>query len=174
MLLRKKQKQRLRLAAVELAAERIRTYHQAQLPEDRDYRDDTGTRLGARWRAVDAAGLYVPGGRAAYPSSLLMNAIPARVAGVGRLVVVTPTPKGVTNPLVLAAAHIAGVGLPASLAELGMGCDGRRLADHMLHDKKMDAGTLPFVLLRSIGEAFLDKQVSLEDVAAFLDGELRG
>ena len=66
-------------------------------------------RLGARWGAVDAAGLYVPGGRAAYPSSLLMNAIPAKVAGVGRLVVCTPTPKGEINELVLAAAHLAGV-----------------------------------------------------------------
>jgi histidinol dehydrogenase len=96
-------------AALELAADRIRTYHEAQRPEDRDYTDDAGVRLGARWTAVDAAGLYVPGGRAAYPSSLLMNAIPAKVAGVERLVVVTPTPKGVVNPLVLAAAHLAGV-----------------------------------------------------------------
>jgi len=95
--------------ALELAATRIRAYHEAQLPEDRDYNDDTGVRLGAIWRAVDAAGLYVPGGRAAYPSSLLMNAIPARVAGVERVVVVTPTPKGQSNPLVLAAAHIAGI-----------------------------------------------------------------
>lgn len=95
--------------ALELAAARIRTYHEAQLPENRDYVDAAGVRLGAIWRAVDAAGLYVPGGRASYPSSLLMNAIPARVAGVERLVVVTPTPKGQTNPLVLAAAHIAGV-----------------------------------------------------------------
>lgn len=95
--------------ALDLAAARIRAYHEAQLPEDRDYTDDAGVRLGATWRAVDAAGLYVPGGRAAYPSSLLMNAIPARVAGVGRLVVVTPTPMGNSNPLVLAAAHIAGV-----------------------------------------------------------------
>ena len=96
-------------AALELAAERIRAYHEAQLPQDRDYTDDAGVRLGARWRAVDAAGLYVPGGRAAYPSSLLMNAIPAKVAGVGRLVVVTPTPRGQINPLVLAAASLAGV-----------------------------------------------------------------
>jgi histidinol dehydrogenase len=96
-------------AALELAAQRIRAYHQAQRPQDRDYTDEAGVRLGARWRAVDAAGLYVPGGRAAYPSSLLMNAIPAKVAGVERLVVVTPTPKGHVNPLVLAAAHIAGV-----------------------------------------------------------------
>lgn len=96
-------------AALELAAERIRAYHAAQLPEDRDYLDAAGVRLGAKWCAVDGAGLYVPGGRAAYPSSLLMNAIPAKVAGVGRLVVTTPTPKGAINPLVLAAAHLAGV-----------------------------------------------------------------
>ncbi|MBX9664633.1 histidinol dehydrogenase [Novosphingobium sp.] len=96
-------------AALELAAERIRAYHQAQLPEDRDYTDAAGVRLGAKWQPVDGAGLYVPGGRAAYPSSLLMNAIPAKVAGVGRLVVTTPTPKGQINPLVLAAAHLAGV-----------------------------------------------------------------
>ncbi|MBB3861606.1 histidinol dehydrogenase [Novosphingobium hassiacum] len=96
-------------AALELAAQRIRAYHEAQLPEDRDYTDAIGMRLGARWRAVDGAGLYVPGGRAAYPSSLLMNAIPARVAGVERLVMMTPTPKGEVNPLVLAAAHLAGV-----------------------------------------------------------------
>jgi len=96
-------------AALELAGERIRAYHAAQLPEDRDYVDASGVRLGAKWRPVDGAGLYVPGGRAAYPSSLLMNAIPAKVAGVGRLVVTTPTPKGAINPLVLAAAHLAGV-----------------------------------------------------------------
>jgi histidinol dehydrogenase len=95
--------------ALDLAAERIRAYHLNQLPADRDFTDNAGVRLGARWRAVDAAGLYVPGGRASYPSSLLMNAIPAKVAGVERLAVVTPTPKGTANPLVLAAAHIAGV-----------------------------------------------------------------
>ncbi|WP_416831345.1 MAG: histidinol dehydrogenase [Erythrobacter sp.] len=95
--------------ALELAAARIRAYHEAQLPQNRDYTDDAGVRLGAIWRPVDAAGLYVPGGRAAYPSSLLMNAIPARVAGVERIVVVTPTPKGNSNPLVLAAAHVAGI-----------------------------------------------------------------
>ncbi|MEP4783589.1 MAG: histidinol dehydrogenase, partial [Erythrobacter sp.] len=96
-------------AALELAADRIRAYHTDQLPANRDFTDDAGVRQGAIWRPVDAAGLYVPGGRAAYPSSLLMNAIPARVAGVERLVVVTPTPKGKSNPLVLAAAHLAGV-----------------------------------------------------------------
>ncbi|WP_375271818.1 histidinol dehydrogenase [Sphingomonas sp.] len=95
-------------AALELAAARIRAYHERQRPDDTDFTDAAGVRLGARWRAVDAAGIYVPGGRAAYPSTLLMNAIPARVAGVERLVVVTPTPDGHVNPLVLAAAHLAG------------------------------------------------------------------
>ena len=96
-------------AALELAAERIATYHLKQKPEDSDTVDSTGARLGARWNAIQHAGIYIPGGRAAYPSSVLMNAIPARVAGVERLVMVTPTPDGEVNPLVLAAAHIAGV-----------------------------------------------------------------
>ncbi|MFN3620557.1 histidinol dehydrogenase [Sphingorhabdus sp.] len=95
--------------ALTLAATRIEAYHKAQLPENRDYRDSDNVRLGARWSAVDAAGVYVPGGRAAYPSSVLMNAIPAKVAGVGRIVMVTPTPGGETNPTVMAAAHLAGV-----------------------------------------------------------------
>ncbi len=95
--------------ALDLAATRIRAYHERQKPENTDYTDAAGVRLGARWSAVDAAGIYVPGGRAAYPSSLLMNAIPAKVAGVERLVMVTPTPDGQINPLVLAAAHLAGV-----------------------------------------------------------------
>lgn len=122
-------------AALELAAERIRAYHEAQLPSDRDYTDDSGVRLGAKWRSVDAAGLYVPGGRAAYPSSLLMNAIPAKVAGVQRLVVVTPTPKGQLNPLVLAAAHLAKVdeiwriGGAQAIAALAYGTDRVRPVD---------------------------------------------
>jgi len=95
--------------ALELAADRIRTFHATQIPADRDSVDAQGVRLGARWRPVEAAGLYVPGGRAAYPSSVLMNALPARAAGVDRLTMVTPTPEGETNPLVLAAAEIAGV-----------------------------------------------------------------
>ena len=96
-------------AALTLAAQRIEAYHAAQLPEDRDYRDSDNVRLGARWSAVDAAGVYVPGGLAAYPSSVLMNAIPAKVAGVARIVMVTPTPKGETNQTVMAAAYVAGV-----------------------------------------------------------------
>jgi len=96
-------------AALDLAARRIRTYHERQKPADTAWTDAAGVRLGARWTPVDAAGLYVPGGRAAYPSSLLMNAIPAKVAGVDRIAMATPTPDGVVNQLVLAAAHLAGV-----------------------------------------------------------------
>ncbi|PQO22534.1 histidinol dehydrogenase [Rhodobacteraceae bacterium WD3A24] len=96
-------------AALELAAERIRNYHARQMPEDARWSDPEGAELGWRWSPVGAAGLYVPGGLASYPSSLLMNAIPARTAGVGRLAVCVPTPDGVANPLVLAAAEVAGV-----------------------------------------------------------------
>ena len=96
-------------AALQLAHDRIRTYHAAQRPADTEATDAVGARLGARWTAVEAAGIYVPGGLAAYPSSVLMNAVPARVAGVDRLVMVTPTPGGRANPLVLAAAALAGV-----------------------------------------------------------------
>jgi histidinol dehydrogenase len=97
------------LEALEFAADRIRAYHERQLPVDVRYTDDQGVTLGWRWTAVDAAGLYAPGGRAAYPSSVLMNAIPARVAGVRRLAMASPAPNGDINPLVLAAARIAGV-----------------------------------------------------------------
>ncbi len=96
-------------AALELAAGRIRAYHARQLPQDEAWVDEAGARLGWRWTPVSSAGLYVPGGTASYPSSVLMNAIPARVAGVSRLVVTCPTPDGVVNPLVLLAAQIAGV-----------------------------------------------------------------
>ncbi|OHC94438.1 MAG: histidinol dehydrogenase [Sphingomonadales bacterium RIFCSPLOWO2_12_FULL_63_15] len=115
--------------ALELAAARITTYHEKQRPVDSDGVDSAGVRLGARWSAVDAAGLYVPGGRAAYPSSLLMNVIPAKVAGVQRIAMVTPTPNGEINPLVLAAAQIAGieeiwrVGGAQAVAALAYGTD---------------------------------------------------
>ncbi|MDM7933568.1 histidinol dehydrogenase [Tabrizicola sp.] len=98
-------------AALELAAGRIRDYHDRQKPEDARWTESSGAELGWRWTPVSAAGLYVPGGLASYPSSVLMNAIPAKVAGVGRLVVACPTPGGVVNPLVLLAAEIAGVDL---------------------------------------------------------------
>lgn len=97
------------LAALRLAAERIEAFHRRQTVEASFYTDAAGVRLGARWTPVGAVGIYVPGGTAAYPSSVLMNAIPAKVAGVPRIAMVVPTPDGKLNPLVLAAAHLAGV-----------------------------------------------------------------
>ncbi len=97
------------LAALDLAAGRIKAFHERQRPESFDYVDQDGVRLGLTWQAVAAAGLYVPGGTAAYPSSVLMNAIPAKVAGVERLVMVVPAPEGKINPLVLAAARLSGI-----------------------------------------------------------------
>jgi histidinol dehydrogenase len=97
------------LRALRLAAERIESFHRRQLPAAIDYVDGLGVRLAARWRPIEAAGLYVPGGTAAYPSSVLMNAIPAKVAGVDRLVMAVPAPGGEINPLVLAAAELVGI-----------------------------------------------------------------
>ena len=96
-------------AALELAAERIRAYHERQMPQDAYWTDGSGAELGWRWTPVSTAGLYVPGGLASYPSSVLMNAIPAKVAGVSRLAITVPTPDGIVNPLVLLAARLAGV-----------------------------------------------------------------
>ena len=95
--------------ALKLAHDRIRAYHERQLPKDERFTDAAGVEMGHRWTAVEAAGLYVPGGTAAYPSSVLMNAVPAKVAGVERLVMVVPTPDGRIMPAVLAAARIAGI-----------------------------------------------------------------
>ncbi|MFT9221496.1 histidinol dehydrogenase [Gluconobacter oxydans] len=95
--------------ALRTAARRIETFHAAQMPKDLDFTDEDGIRLGMRWTPLDAVGLYVPGGKAAYPSSVLMNALPARVAGVKRLAMCVPSPDGVLNPLVLAAAQLCGV-----------------------------------------------------------------
>jgi histidinol dehydrogenase len=95
--------------ALNFARERIETFHRRQLPKDVRFIDPLGVDLGWRWSAVEAVGLYVPGGTAAYPSSVLMNAVPAKVAGVARVVMVVPAPDGKLNPLVLAAAHLSGV-----------------------------------------------------------------
>ncbi|MEO1745030.1 MAG: histidinol dehydrogenase [Pseudomonadota bacterium] len=97
------------LDALTLARDRIRSHHERQLPKDDHYTDALGVKLGSRWTAIEAVGLYVPGGTASYPSSVLMNALPAVVAGVERIVMVVPSPDGVLNPLVLAAAKLAGV-----------------------------------------------------------------
>ena len=97
------------LAALELARDRIEAHHRRQLPADDRYTDALGAELGWRWTAIESVGLYVPGGLASYPSSVLMNAVPARVAGVPRVAMAVPSPGGELNPLVLAAAHLAGV-----------------------------------------------------------------
>lgn len=117
------------LAALTLAHDRITSHHKKQLPEDQRYTDALGVELGYRWSAVSAVGLYVPGGTANYPSSVLMNAVPARVAGVERIAMVVPTPNGILNPLVLVAAHLAGVseiyqvGGAQAIAALAYGTD---------------------------------------------------
>ena len=122
-------------AALELAAERIRAFHAGQLPADHDAVDAAGVRAGWRWSAIDDVGIYVPGGLASYPSTVLMNAIPAKVAGVRRLVMTTPTPGGAVNPLVLYAASLAGVdeiyrvGGAQAIAALTFGTDTIRPVD---------------------------------------------
>src|SRR5271163_268482 len=100
---------RAALGALNLARDRIEAYHRRQVPRDDRFTDALGVELGSRWTAIDAVGLYVPGGTAAYPSSVLMNAVPAKVAGVPRIAMVVPAPGGELNPLVLAAAKLAGV-----------------------------------------------------------------
>jgi histidinol dehydrogenase len=97
------------IASLEFARERIESFHRRQLPKDERFTDALGVELGWRWSAIESVGLYVPGGTAAYPSSVLMNAVPAMVAGVGRVVMVVPSPDDRLNPLVLAAANLAGV-----------------------------------------------------------------
>ena len=97
------------VAALSFARDRIESHHRRQLPRDDRYTDAQGVELGSRWTAVESVGLYVPGGLASYPSSVLMNAVPAKVAGVARIAMVVPSPDGALNPLVLAAAHLSGV-----------------------------------------------------------------
>ena len=126
------------LDALKLARERIEAYHRRQLPADERFTDHLGVELGYRWSAIAAAGLYVPGGTAAYPSSVLMNAVPAKVAGVPRLVMVVPAPDGKLNPLVLAAAELAGVdevyriGGAQAVAALAYGTDTVRPVDKIV------------------------------------------
>ncbi|PWS35557.1 histidinol dehydrogenase [Falsiroseomonas bella] len=126
-----------RRAALELAAKRIEKFHRAQMPRDVEL-SEPGIVTGLRWGALDAVGLYVPGGKAAYPSSVLMNALPARVAGVSRIAMCVPTPDGVLNPLVLAAARLAGVtevfrvGGAQAVAALAWGTDGIAPVDRIV------------------------------------------
>jgi histidinol dehydrogenase len=125
-------------AALDLAADRIEAFHRAQLPQDLHQTDAAGLTLGLRWNALDAVGLYVPGGKAAYPSSVLMNALPARVAGVARIAMCVPAPDGILPPLVLAAARRAGVseiyrvGGAQAIAALAWGTDTIRPVDRIV------------------------------------------
>ena len=126
------------MAALDLAADRIEAFHRAQLPPDLRLQDAAGLTLGMRWTPLDAVGIYVPGGKAAYPSSVLMNALPARAAGVGRIAMCVPTPDGDLNPLVLAAAHRAGVteifrvGGAQAIAALAFGTAGIAAVDRVI------------------------------------------
>ena len=129
---------REQFAAIETAATRIEAYHRRQIPADERFTDETGTVLGWRWTSVDSVGLYVPGGTASYPSSVLMNAIPAKVAGVARIVMVTPASGGRINPLVMAAARRAGVtdiyriGGAQAVAALAYGTDSLKAVDKIV------------------------------------------
>jgi histidinol dehydrogenase len=124
--------------ALLLAAKRIHAFHIKQLPEDLAYEDNDGVQLGLKWNPIDAVGIYVPGGLASYPSSVLMNSIPAKVAGVKRLVMVVPAPGGILNPLVLAAASIAGVdeiyrvGGAQAIGALAYGCNSIQPVDKIV------------------------------------------
>jgi len=126
------------LSALAFAAGRIADYHRRQMPQDSDYTDEAGVRLGARWRAIAAVGVYVPGGTAAYPSSVLMNIVPAKVAGVPRIVMAVPAPHGHLNPLVLAAAKLAGadeiyrIGGAQAVAALAYGTETIRPVDKIV------------------------------------------
>lgn len=126
------------LDALKLAAKRIEAYHRKQIPDDLHYEDEEGIELGYRWTPIENVGLYVPGGLATYPSSVLMNAIPARVAGATRLVMVVPTPNGVVNPVVLAAADLCGVheiyriGGAQAIAALAYGTDSIEKVDKIV------------------------------------------
>ena len=126
------------LKALKLAEKRIRAFHEKQLPSDLNYEDDIGVKLGLKWNPIEAVGIYIPGGLASYPSSVLMNSIPAKVAGVKRLAMVVPTPGGVINPLVLAAARISGVdeiykvGGAQAIGALAYGCDSIKAVDKII------------------------------------------
>ncbi len=162
------------LAALDQAATRIEAFHQRQKPEDLDYRDEQGIRLGLRWTAVEAAGLYVPGGTAAYPSSVLMNALPARVAGVERLVMVVPAPDGRLNPLVLAAARRAGVseiyrvGGAQAIGALAYGTESIRPVDKIVGPGNAYVAAAKRQVFGSVG---IDMIAGPSEILVVADGE---
>ena len=149
-------------AALDLAAVRIEAFHRAQMPADLVMRDDAGLGLGLRWGALDAVGIYVPGGKAAYPSSVLMNALPARVAGVPRVAMCVPCPGGALNPLVLAAAHRAGVaevyrvGGAQAVAAMAYGVEGLARVDKIVG---------PGNLFVALAKEYVFGDVSIDSIA---------
>jgi histidinol dehydrogenase len=161
------------VAALELAAGRIEAYHRRQLPEDLDYTDAAGLRLGHRWTPLAAAGLYVPGGTAAYPSSVLMNALPARVAGVERRVMVVPTPDGKLNPAVMAAARLAGIteayriGGAQAVGALAYGTETIRAVDKIVGPGNIYVATAKRQVFGTVG---IDSIAGPSEVLVVADG----
>ncbi len=160
--------------ALMLAAERIEAFHRRQMPSDDRYTDAAGVELGLRWTAVDAVGLYVPGGTAAYPSSVLMNAIPAKVAGVGRIVMTVPTPDGAMNPLILVAARLAGVdevyrvGGAQAIAALAYGTDTIRPVDKIVGPGNAYVAAAKRLVFGTVG---IDMIAGPSEVVVIADGE---
>jgi histidinol dehydrogenase len=161
------------LAAIETAATRIEAYHRRQLPQDERFTDETGAVLGWRWTSVDSAGLYVPGGTAAYPSSVLMNAIPAQVAGVGRIVMVSPASGGQMNPLVLAAARRAGVsdiyrvGGAQAVAALAYGTESIKPVDKIVGPGNAYVAA---ALREVFGQVGIDRVAGPSEILVIADG----
>ncbi|MBQ0759417.1 histidinol dehydrogenase [uncultured Zhongshania sp.] len=161
-------------AALETAAERIKTYHQHQRQESWSYREADGTLLGQQITALDRVGLYVPGGKATYPSSVLMNAIPAKVAGVGELIMVSPTPKGFVNDMVLAAAAIAGVdrvftiGGAQAIAALAYGSETIPKVDKIVGPGNIYVATAKRQVFGSVG---LDMIAGPSEILIICDGK---
>lgn len=160
--------------ALNFAADRITSYHQRQLPSDDRYTDDVGIELGHRWTAIDAVGIYVPGGLASYPSTVLMNAIPAQVAGVKRIAMCVPASEGVINPLVLVAARIAGVeeihriGGAQAIAALTYGTESVRPVDKIVGPGNVYVATAKRLVFGQVG---IDMIAGPSEIAVLADGE---
>ncbi len=160
--------------ALLVARDRITAYHQRQMPVDDRYTDALGVELGTRWTAIEAVGLYVPGGTAAYPSSVLMNVVPARVAGVERIVMVTPTPDGNVNPLVLAAARLAGideiyrVGGAQAVAALAYGTETVKPVDKIVGPGNAYVAAAKRLVFGTVG---IDMIAGPSDVLVIADGD---
>jgi len=160
--------------ALELAAERVRRYHQRQVQESWSYREDDGTLLGQQVTPLDCVGLYVPGGKAAYPSSVLMTAIPAKVAGVEELIMVAPTPDGEVNPLVLAAAAVCGVdrvfavGGAQAVAALAYGTETVPQVDKVVGPGNIYVATAKRYVFGSVG---IDMIAGPSEILVICDGD---